>query len=58
MTLLVHVCSEKQMTKLSCTLATCFPELTTVFFDPLLHISKHTVQACLVAILYKHGAVC
>ena len=30
------ICSEKQMTKLSCTFATCFPELTTAFFDPLL----------------------
>ena len=31
-----EVCSEKQMTKLSCTFATCLPELTTSFFDPLL----------------------
>ena len=30
-----EVCSERQMTKLSCTFATCSPELTT-FFDPLL----------------------
>ena len=31
-----EVCSERQMTKLSCTFATCSPELTTSFFDPLL----------------------
>ena len=31
-----EICSKTQMTKLSCTFATCFPELTTSFFDPLL----------------------
>ena len=34
------ICSKKQMTKLSCTFATCFPELTTAFFDPLLECLK------------------
>ena len=42
------ICSGKQMTKLSCTFATCFPELTASFFDPLLerkHLESHDYGA-------------
>ena len=31
-----EICSKPQMMKLSCTFATCLPEMTTAFFDPLL----------------------
>ncbi len=31
-----EICSKTQMMKLSCTFATCLPELRTSFFDPLL----------------------
>jgi hypothetical protein len=42
-----EICSEKQIAKLSCTFASCMPELTTSFFDPLLerkHLGKHMIM--------------